>query len=365
MKIEVLREDLLNAVFTAEKFGGKHVSLPILSNIVFFTYKNKIEVRATNLDIGIVVSIDAKCDDEGSFAVLPHAIKTFLSHNSSKVISIEYKENVLVLESSGSRAEIKTENTDDFPIIPKTTGLYKFSLPVNIFVEGVKAVYYSASNSVVKPELSSVYIYSEADELVFVSTDSFRLAEKKVKVSKLPHIEPILIPFKNAVEISKVFEGLKEEIFIEGDKNQITFKSDDVFISSRVVDGSFPDYKQIIPKDFSIEVNFLREDFEEALKLTSGFVDSFQQIIISVSPKNKTMVLKTKGGDYGLVSQEIKVNGKGEDLTVTFNNKYLLDCLQSIKNESLSLSLIEVNKPMVIKEAIHSSFTYLVMPMNR
>lgn len=365
MKIEVVREELLGAVFTAEKFGGKHVSLPILSNIVFFTYKNKIELRATNLDIGIVVSVNAKCDSENSFAVSPHAIKTFLSHNSSKVINMEYENNVLVLESSGSRAEIKTENTDDFPIIPKTTGVYKFSLPVNIFVEGVKAVYYSASNSVVKPELSSVYIYSDSDELVFVSTDSFRLAEKRIKVSKLPSIEPILIPFKNATEISKVFDGSKEEVLIEGDKNQITFKSLDIFISSRVVDGSFPDYKQIIPKSFNVEVNFLKEDFEEALKLTSGFVDSFQQIVINVSPKNKTMSLKTKGGDYGLVSQDVKVNGQGEDLTVTFNNKYLLDCLQSIKNESVSLSLIEANKPMVLKEANHSSFTYLVMPMNR
>jgi len=135
---------------------------------------------------------------------------------------------------------------------------HSFEIESKKLVEGIKSVFYSSSVSDIKPEISSVFMYTNNDNLIFVSTDSFRLAEKKVKIKGLEEIPGILIPFKNTGEILKIFGEIPGVLKVCFNKNQISFSSDNIYLTSRIIDGIFPDYRQIIPKDLLTEVVVLK-----------------------------------------------------------------------------------------------------------
>ena len=235
-----------------------------------------------------------------------------------------------------------------------------------ILVNGIRSVSYSASPSHIKPELASVVIYSDGKQIIFVSTDSFRLAEKKVSAGLTREIPQTIVPIKNAVELAKVAEelgGHNMKIFLS--KNQIAIDGDGIYFVSRVIDGSFPDYKQIIPKEWKTEAVVLKEDFLRALRTATVFSDSFNQTTISVLPGKKKMTLKTKNTDVGEGDLAIQAAISGESIDINFNHRYLSDCLPSIVSDSVSLSFSGTGKAAMIRGVSDSSFSYIVMPMNR
>ena len=148
-------------------------------------------------------------------------------------------------------------------------------------------------------------------------------------------------------------------------KNQISFSAENLYLTSRVVDGAFPDYKQILPKTFSTEVTMLKEDFSSALKLATIFGDKFNHLTITADPEKKLFTLYSKNADVGEHRDSVAATLKGEALEVGFNYKYLADCLQSIEADSVSLSFNGQGKPLVVRGISDKTFTYLVMPMNR
>jgi DNA polymerase III subunit beta len=231
--------------------------------------------------------------------------------------------------------------------------------------EGIKSVYYSASVSDIKPEISSVFIYTEGDNLVFVSTDSFRLAEKKVKVKGLEEIRGIILPFKNVVEVLRIFGEASGLVRVCFNKNQISFSVDGTYLTSRVIDGIFPDYRQIIPKEFSTEVVVLKQDLLNALKLSNVFSDKFNQVNLLVEPKQKILELSSMNNDVGENKTRLDAVLKGEKTELGFNYKYFLDCFQSITTDSVSIKMSGTNRPMVISPVSDPTFTYLIMPMNK
>jgi DNA polymerase-3 subunit beta len=198
-----------------------------------------------------------------------------------------------------------------------------------------------------------------------VATDSFRLAEKKIKIKKTKDFGQILIPFKNVPEIIRVLEVINEEIEVNLDKNQISFSHNGLYMVSRVVDGAFPDYKQIIPKNSSTEVVVLKQDLLSALKLSNIFSDKFNQINFKVNPNTKTCEIKTRNNDVGENNTILDSAITGEPIEINFNYKYISDCFQSIESDSLTLYFNGLNRPMIISPISDSSFRYLVMPMNR
>ena len=201
--------------------------------------------------------------------------------------------------------------------------------------------------------------------MVFAATDSFRLAEKKIGVKKHKEFNQILIPFKNAVEIIRILEDIKDDVEINLNQNQISFSYNDIYITSRVLDGVFPDYKQIIPKDVKTEVIVLKQDFINTLRVSTVFSDKFSQVTFNISPKEKVFKITTKNADIGENINNIDAVIKGEELSVSFNYKYIIDCFQSIDSDSISLTFSDANRPMIIRGVSDKSFLYLVMPMNK
>lgn len=365
MKTECSVEKIKNAISQAERITGKNLTLPILNSILLIVSEKSIKIRSTNLNLGIEIEIPAKTEKEGILAVSGAVLNGIFSNISqNENVQFEEKEGNLLIKTKKSQIKLKGQPHDDFPTIPTVAGT-SFEIDSKKLIEGIKSVYYSSSVSDIKPEISSVFIYTNEDNLVFVSTDSFRLAEKKIKTRGLPEILGILIPYKNIAEILKVFGEFQGAIKICFNKNQISFSSENIYLTSRLIDGIFPDYRQIIPKDSTTDIVVLKQDLLNALKLSNVFSDKFNQVNLKILPKEKTFELSSANNDIGENKTYLDAVINGENIELSFNYKYFLDCFQSITTDSVSIKLSGVSKPIVISPVSDTSFTYLIMPMNR
>jgi len=365
MKIECSINKIKNALISVDRLTGKNLTLPVLSSILWVATEKTLKLRATNLSIGIEIKIPAKIEKEGIVAIRGDILSSLFSVLSGEGnVSFELVNNNLSVKTKSNTILLKSTPYEDFPTIPIIKG-DSFVLPSKKLIEGLKSVYYSASVSEIKPEIGSVYIYPEDDMLVFVSTDSFRLAEKKIKIKQKLSFGGILIPYKNTTEIMKVFDNLDEDINITLQNNQISFSTSDIYLTSRVVDGNFPDYKLIIPKNALTEAVVLKQEFVSSLKVSNIFSDKFNQITITVKPGEKVFEIEAKNIDVGENTTFMSGALSGENVSANFNYKYIIDCFQSIGADSLNLQLNGNNKPMIIRPVGDASFMYLIMPMNR
>jgi len=368
MRIEYAQDKLKEAITLADHISGKHMTLPVLSCILLETNKNNtLTIKATNLDLGIEITIPAKITEQGVVAIPSGIFSSFINNISEgeKSVKFETQDNNIKINTPKSSGTIKTLPHEDFPSIPRITSKNTFLLNSSDFIKGLKSVWYSSSISSIKPELSSVYIYCEDEFVIFVATDSFRLAEKKVKIKKSKDFGQILIPHKNIPEILRTLENIQGEIDIELEKNQISFSRDGLYLVSRVIDGIFPDYKQIIPKQNETEVTILKQDLINALKLSNIFSDKFNQINIKVAPSSKKCEIRTKNNDIGENVTIFDAVVTGESVDINFNYKYIIDSFQSIDSDSLTLTFNGLHKPMIITPVSDNTFRYIVMPMNR
>ncbi len=365
MKAECGSEKLKSAILQAEKITGKNLTLPILNSILLIASGSSIKLRSTNLSLGVEIEVPAKVEKEGVIAVSGSVLAGMFSNVfQNESVEISGEEGNLLVKTKKSRVRLKGQPSEDFPTIPIVSGK-EFEIEAKKLTDGIKSVYYSSSVSDIKPEISSVYMYSEGDNLVFVSTDSFRLAEKKTKIKGIEEIPGILIPFKNVAEILRVFGEMDEKVKVCFNKNQISFSSNNIYLTSRVIDGVFPDYRQIIPKEYKTEVVVLKQDLLNALKLSNVFSDKFNQINLSIKPKEKIFELSSQNSDVGENKTYLDAALKGEGIDLSFNYKYFLDCFQSINSDSVVIKLSQSSRPMVISGNGDATFTYLIMPMNR
>lgn len=366
MHIECIKEKLVYAISKAERVTGKNITLPILSCVLLDAHDSTLVVKATNLDIGVEIVIPVKVNKPGTIAVSGGVLYNFISNiTTDKNVTLEVVEGNLKVSTKHSQSLIKAFAADDFPTIPKVASDTPFTFNAPQLIKGLKSVMYSASVSTIRPVLSSILLLSEEDNVVFVATDSFRLSEKKIGVKKHKEFNQILIPFKNVSEIIRTIEDIKDDVDVYLSDNQIALSYKDVYITSRVIDGAFPDYKQIVPKETKTEVVVLKQDFVSALRISNIFSDKFSQVTFQILPKEKTFRITTKNMDIGENVNNLDAVIKGDELSVSFNYKYIIDCFQSIDADSISLSFLDASRAMTVRGVGDKSFMYLVMPMNK
>lgn len=365
MKLECSTEKLRGLVLQVERVTGKNLTLPVLSSVLIIAQGKSLKLRATNLSLGIEVEIPVKIEKEGIVAISGTILaNTFSNLTQNENIQLESVDGNLLIKTKKSQIKLKGGSHEDFPTIPRVEG-DNFEIESKKLLDGIKSVYYSSSVSDIKQEISSVYIYSNEENLVFVSTDSFRLAEKKIKIKNIPNISGILIPFKNIPEILKILSEVDGVVKVFFNKNQISFSFNGVYLTSRIIDGVFPDYRQIIPKEFKTEIVVLKQDLLNGLKLSNIFSDKFNQLNLNVSVKNKICELSSSNHDVGENKTNIDAALKGEDINLGFNYKYFLDCFPSITTDSVCIKCVDAGRPMLVTPVSDTSFTYLIMPMNR
>jgi len=366
MKCTVTREQLLEPVLQAERLTVKKHTLPVLSCILLEVKGEKLYVSSTNLEVGLRFSCAVEKTEEGIVAVSGNVLSQVVSSLSSgSEIVCTSTEGYLLLESGEGISRIAVQGHEDFPVLPEVENGEKIILPAKEFRETVQSVAYCASISTIKPELSSVFIYSHNGILTTTATDSFRLAEKKTPLKKPSDAEPFLIPAKSVGTLLKVLEQADDVVEIVTNKHQLSITLPSVYITLRLTAGSFPDYTQIIPKEFITEATVLIFDFERILRKATAFSDQFNQTKLSISPKKKKFEVYTKNESVGETTDTISAALSGEDLTISFNQKYLLDSIHSVAGDSITLQFAGQSQPAVVKPVGNDGFLYLVMPMNR
>jgi DNA polymerase III subunit beta len=364
MHATINREELLNRLELVSRISTKHITLPVLQCVLLKCEGSIFSLHATNLEIGIESTLEASIKEEGIVAVPATILTQTVQYMSVKDVTLRAEEGSLVVEGSGSETYIKTVPHEEFPHIPRIEGEGQI-VNKDLFSLGIKNASFAASVSSIKPELGSVYILQKKEHsLTFVATDSFRLMEKTVAQKGFILQEPLLIPQKNAIEIARVCDVRTQDPVLKINENQCALEfPDGVYITSRLISGSFPDYEQIIPKEYSTHTTLLKNDLAHAFKKTNIFLNKFMQVALYVTERSVTV--SANSGEIGTTTESVKAQTTGEELNLNFNQRYLSEPLQYITDESIVLHFAGIGRPLVIEGVNDRSMRYLVMPMNK
>ncbi len=366
MHITCNKDLLQKYISSADRVTGKHLSLPILNSVLLSTNNKSLIIRATNLEVGVEFQINADIKSHGSIA-LPGALlaNALASIHNEQEVTLMATNGVCKITTKTKTLTIKGFSSDDFPTIPLINSGEEFIMSSVKFTQGVKAVLVSAAISDIKPEISSVYIYQNGDSLFFVATDSFRLSEKKIKQNGITLSYGIIIPAKNILEIMRVLESVNEDIIFLVNKNQISCTGKSLYVTSRVIQGIYPDYEQILPKTKTTEMIVLKEDLINTIKLSTLFSDKFNKITINIDPIKKICSISTKNSEIGDTESNLTATLNGEPIEISLNGKHLFDCFSVIEKDSVIIQFNGSDKPAVIRGLGDPSFTYLTMPLTR
>lgn len=365
MQFTTTKEKILTAIQIAERIVGKKESLPVLSCILLEALKD-LSVRSTNLEAGIDMQVAGETGEKGTVAVPASILSQTLRSVSGDKVTLKTESANLLIESRGSKTLIKAVPHDEFPVLNAKGGGKGLQLSRELLLQALQSVSYAASTSMIRPELGSVYVKVEDSKLIAVATDSFRLAEKIVADASGGGANDVLIPLKHAQELMHILERIGgEKIELMVDDSQLVLAAENLRFVSRVIDGTFPNYKEIVPKTFSTEATLLKSDFTETLRKARVFSGADQHVGFHVYPKKKVFDVTAQSAAIGEMSDSLEAAVAGDDIDVNFHIGYVADCLQSIPSDSITLGFSGVGKPLVVKGVSDGSFSYLVMPLNR
>ena len=362
MNITVAHVDFHRILELVARVSTKHLTLPVLQCVYLEVKDAVLTIRGTNLEIGIEGSLPVKQTVEGVVCVPASTLLQTISLISQSDITLKTEGDMLIVETKSSKSSINTVANEEFPSIPKLTKEGQV-IQGKAFSYGIKTAAFAASQSSIKPELGSVYVFQKKEQtLTFVATDSFRLVEKTVSQQQVILENGILIPYKNALEMARVCELFEENPTLFINDNQCALQFGSVYITSRLTTGTFPDYEGIIPKEFVTHVTLLTVDVQNALKKTNIFLNKFMKLGMGVS-KNKLTL--SSEGDEGTTKEDVTASVDGDDIALNFNQRYVQEILPYITDESVSIHFAGIGRPIVVESVHDRSLRYLVMPMNK
>lgn len=368
MKIKCSVEKLKTIINLLNRITIKKDQNEILSSIFFEVVGNILKIKASNLSIGIEFSVIVESDQEGSFSVLSQNIQQLFSsfqiQKSDEFIFLALNDKILEVTYKKNKIKLKINQQTESPTLPFIKE-ESFVIEKDLFKKGIESVLYSASRVDIKPELASIFIHQNDGNLVFVTTDTFRLTEYRVQATKEYSFPTILLPIKNASEIVKVLQEIEEDaIEVYPTKNQISFLSKSVFITSQLINGVFPDYIKIIPSIKHSTSHFLKTDLLEVLKTASSFTDIRNQIKISFDTKDQIISVFCENDIMGQFSGSASAKIVGDTFELLLNKNYLEECLNQF-GETIEVTINQPSKPIMIKSKQNPEITSLLMPMSK
>ncbi len=366
MHIELSRSDLTKRLELIARVSGKHATLPVLQCVLITARAEGIQCFGTNLEMGVRTTLEGEVVEEGTVAVPSAVLLQIVTLMHDERITLRLVGESLRVESRGSKSDVAVFATDEFPTIPELQGTRE-RIDGALFALGIRTVAFAVSQSTIKPELGSVYVCQKKERsLTFVATDSFRLVEKTVSQAHIALENPLLIPQRNALEIAKILETIgSDPECVMGDGQMAFYFKDGTYVTTRLTQGSFPDYVQIIPKEFVTEATVLASDFAHALKMTNVFANKFLQVKMGVQSADRAIVISSESGEVGRTEERISASIDGDDLMLSFNQRYLSDPLPHMPGESIMLRFAGIGRPMIMESVSENTIRYLVMPMNK
>ncbi len=372
MKIYCELEKIKKAIASLSRVTAKKEQNEILSCLFFVIEKNNMVIRATNLSIGAEYSIfiETKETEEvkESFSINAQNIQNIFSSitidKNLKNIEIEVLENTVCFSYKKNKLNIKKQTTFDVPTLPKIKE-ESFLIDKQTLKEGIQTVLSTASKIDIKPELASVFINQQEGKLIFASTDTFRLTEYSIATKKEYSFPHILIPIKNASEICKILDDSENDnVEVCPTKNQISFITKDVFITSQLINGLFPDYTKIIPTIKHSTVSFLKTDLLEVLKILNPFIDARNQIQFKIDSEKQEIQLHCSNDMLGEYSGQVAVKITGDSFSLLINKNFLEDILQKMP-ETVDMVINQPQKPILIQSKENKEILCLLMPMSQ
>ena len=375
MKIFSLQENLKQGLFIVGHIAGKNINLPILNNIMIKTEDGNIKMLATNLEIGIVTMVRGKIEKEGAYTVDAKIISECINLLPNKKVGLELKDGVLAVDSDNYKVKIRGQSAEEFPLIPEVDKKNYYSAPIEEFKKAVTQVMFAVSLSESRLELSGVMFNFNGAGLTLAATDSYRLAEKNIKIKTNNREEKkIIVPAKTLQELIRILSGLQASALAAEDQgikfylseNQILFTCGSTELVSRLIEGQYPDYQQIIPTTSKTKAISQRAELIRAVKLASLFSKTGINDINLDFPKGKNqVVVSSVSGQTGenVTSLEAKVSG--EDNGIVVNYRYLLDGLNNIDSELVRLEIVDGNTPCLLKSDKETDYLYIIMPIKQ
>lgn len=361
MKLQVTQENLSKALSHVSRVASTRGTLPILSNVLLKTVDNRLSISATNLDIAITHYIGAKVSEEGSITVPARLMQDFVSSLPSGVIDLRLQDNKLNITTDKYQSVINGVSAEDFPIMPAIADGQEWKVSGKALKAALQQVVPAASSDEARPILTGVYIHSFEGSLYVVATDSYRLAEKKLDTTKQDI--NLLVPASALQDLLRILADEETDVHITHDEQQILFKVADVELVTRLIEGSYPDYRKLIPKTFASKASLKRADFVNITKVSSLFArESAGSVTINLEEGPKQVSIRSIASQIGenTASASAEVEGDG---VITLNSRYILDALNALHGDDAVIAFNGKLEACVISDPTSKDYTHVVMPL--
>lgn len=361
MKLQVTQENLNKALNSVSRVATGRGTLPILSNVLLKTIGNRLSIAATNLDIAITYLIGSKVDKEGSITVPARLMQDFIASLPSGVINLELNENKLHIHTDKYESTINGIAADEYPIMPAIESGKKLKLNATLLKAALHQVITAASNDESRPVLTGVYVHSFEGKLFMVATDSYRLAEKELTAIK--DAVELLIPASALLDLQRLVSDAEGQVEVTYDDQQVLFKVGDSELVTRQIEGTYPDYRKLIPAKFAYIAQLSKADFVNITKVSSLFArESAGSITINLDKQNNQISIRSVASQLGenIANATAKVSADG---TVTLNSRYVLDALQAIDGDEVTFSFNGKLEPCLLHNPKHRDYLHIIMPL--
>ncbi len=369
MKFKISRTNFFKTLSHLQGIVDKKNSLPILSNILIEAKENLLILSSTDMDISIIEKIDCNVLEDGATTINSQILYDIVRKidESSEIEIISNNGKLLTLRASGSRFSLACLPKEDYPIIDQDNSGARISINSKILFKLIDKTKFAISNEETRYFLNGLYfnINREDDTNVatLVGTDGHRLAKFSYNLeSDINEISGVIIPKKTIYELSKLLSEIDDNIEILISSNKVIFFIGNIIFISKLIDGSFPDYKRVIPQDNNNILKINREILLSAVDRVSTIANEKSPVIKFKLFKN-ILNLNTANNESSTASEDLNINYEGDEIEIGFNSKYIMDIVNNLEDEEISINLKDNTSPIVAVENSNTNLVYVLMPM--
>ena len=363
MKLSVTQENLARALSTVGRVASSKTSLPVLGNILLRTEDNQLFIASTNLEIAISERIGGKIDREGSFTVPARLMSEFISSLPNDTVELELIGNSLNIKSGRYTSKIVGVPADEFPALPDIEPTFEYNLDAQDFKRAIQQTVIVASHDDTRPVLTGAFWHAFEGNLYIAATDGYRLTERLLQKQD-GEANSAIIPASTLQDVVRVMRDDITSIKILFDENQVRFLLGTIDITSKLIDGKFPDYRQLIPKDSEITATLKKDAFNRVVKIASLFArDSGGGVTLETSVEEKVLRIQSIASQLGenTSDAEADINGDGK---ITLNSRYIIEALSCFDNAELSFSFSGKLAPSVLTtHEKNPAYKHVIMPL--
>ncbi|MDO8512542.1 MAG: DNA polymerase III subunit beta [bacterium] len=363
MKFTCIKEHLVRALKNTAGIAGRNSTLPILRNVLLKTENGRLKFSVTDLEVGVSTWVTGRVDGEGSTTIPLKQLAEYVQNLPNEHVNLETEKGTLLITCGSARASFQGEASENFPLIPTVTSGIKFTVSATKLLQALDRVMYAAATDDTRPELSGILWFSKGNVLTLAATDSYRLAEVQLEINEtLVNDFRVILPLRTTQEIKRILDG-EETVTLILAEGQALVETPNTSLVSRLIEGNYPDYQQIIPAKSGTTASVLRFDLLRALRGASVF--SYGEVnSVLVETTDKAVKITATAQEIGETNAEVVADVTGEATKISFNPRFLIDALNGVPGERVRFGLTNAGVPaLLIPEDPKEKTVALVMPI--